>query len=174
MTTAIIRLTPKDAGRFLPLRKQMLIEAPWAFSATVEDDFALDLANVQRSLAEPSNVIVAAEAPDASGALIASAGIFRMKSPKFSHRAKLWGVFVDPQHRGLGLGRAVMAAALELAKGWNDVEFVDLGVSANAPEARKLYASLGFREWGREPEATQHEGRRYDEIYMSLRIDRSI
>jgi L-amino acid N-acyltransferase YncA len=43
-------------------------------------------------------------------------------------------------------------------------------VSENAPEAQRLYESLGFQQWGREPEATQHEGRRYDEIHMTLKL----
>jgi RimJ/RimL family protein N-acetyltransferase len=49
---------------------------------------------------------------------------------------------------------------------------VDLGVSENAPEARRLYEKLGFRVWGREPASTQHGTQRYDEIYMSLRLQR--
>lgn len=102
--------------------------------------------------------------------LVAVAGIRRMTSPKFAHRARLWGVFVEPDHRGRGLGRAVVSAAVDLARTWPGVDYIDLGVSENAPEARRLYESLGFREWGREPQTTQHEGRRYDEIHMTLRL----
>ncbi|HVY60236.1 MAG TPA: GNAT family N-acetyltransferase, partial [Planctomycetota bacterium] len=90
--------------------------------------------------------------------------------PKFAHRAKVWGVFVEPARRGRGLGKAVMASAIELARGWPGVDYVDLGVSENAPAARRLYEALGFREWGREPESTEHDGRRYDEVFMTLRL----
>lgn len=157
----------------MAFRRRMLTEAPWAFASTVDDDVALDPEHVRTSLADPENAVVAVEGPSGSGVLIATAGIFRMKSKKFAHRSKLWGVFVCPHHRGTGLGRAVTAAAIDLAKGWNGVEFVDLGVSENSPEARNLYASFGFKEWGREPETTQHNEQRYDEIYMALRIDGS-
>lgn len=169
MSAAVIRLIPNDAERFALLRKRMLTESPWAFASTPEDDDALDHAHLRSILGEDRNAIVAVEGVDA---LIAAAGIFRMKSPKFTHRAKLWGVFVEPGHRGCGLGRAVVGAAVELAKRWEGVEFIDLGVSENSPEAQHLYLSLGFEEWGREPETTQYKGQHYDEIYMSLRLAR--
>jgi ribosomal protein S18 acetylase RimI-like enzyme len=79
-------------------------------------------------------------------------------------------VFVEPDYRGRGLGRAVTSAAIAHARTWPGIDFIDLGVSENAPEALRLYESLGFTRWGREPEATQHEGRRYDEIHMTLRL----
>jgi ribosomal protein S18 acetylase RimI-like enzyme len=165
----VVRLSPSDAERFARFRERMLREAPWAFAATPEDDVALDPAYLGKSLAESENAILAIEE---AGTLVASAGIVRMKSPKFAHRAKLWGVFVDAGRRGCGLGRRVTAAAVDLARTWDGVDFVDLGVSANSPEARRLYESLGFTVWGREPETTQYGGQRYDEIYMSLRVDR--
>jgi L-amino acid N-acyltransferase YncA len=42
--------------------------------------------------------------------------------------------------------------------------------SANSPEAQRLYERFGFEVWGREPEATEHDRRRYDEIHMTLRL----
>jgi L-amino acid N-acyltransferase YncA len=63
-----------------------------------------------------------------------------------------------------------MYAAIAQARSWRGVDFLDLAVSANSPEAQRLYESVGFEAWGREPEATDHEGRRYDEIYMTLRL----
>lgn len=167
MAGTVIRLGPDDAERFARVRRRMLDDSPWAFASTPEDDSALDVARVRKALGEPDNAIVAVEAFEA---LIATACVYRMKSPKFDHRAKLWGVFVEASHRKQGLGRAVTSAAIALARSWQAVEFIDLGVSDNAPEAKRLYASLGFQEWGREPETTQYNGRRYDEIYMSLRL----
>ena len=63
-----------------------------------------------------------------------------------------------------------MTAAIEVARRWEGVDYLDLGVSENAPAAQALYESLGFRAWGREPESLEVDGRRYDEIFMSLRL----
>jgi len=94
----------------------------------------------------------------------------RARSPKFAYRASIWGVFVEPAYRGNGLGRAVVTAAIDLARSWSGVDYVDLGASGAAPEAQRLYERLGFAAWGREPEATEIDGRRYDEIHMTLRL----
>src|SRR5690606_5824131 len=121
MPIAVIRLTPSDAERFARFREEMLTDSPWAFASTLEDDDSLDLVHMRRVLGERENAIIAVEAAET---LVATAGILRMNSSKFSHRAKLWGVFVTPDHRGRGLGRAVTTAAIELARSWEGVEFV--------------------------------------------------
>jgi hypothetical protein len=45
-----------------------------------------------------------------------------------------------------------------------------LAVSARSPGTQQLYEGLGFRVWGREPEATEIDGHRYDELYMTRRL----
>jgi ribosomal protein S18 acetylase RimI-like enzyme len=194
---APIRLTPADAARYARLRRDMLDDAPWAFEASPGDDRALDLDHLARYLADDHRAIfavaagadLAASAAVSPGAdlptdaalgvgadlgtrtdLIAAAAVVRGAPPKFAHRATIWGVFVAPPHRGLGLGRAVVAAAIDLARAWTGVDYVDLGVSARSPEARRLYESLGFQAWGRQPETTAHDGQRHDEIFMTLRL----
>ncbi len=154
----------------------MLLSAPWAFGASPEDDKGLDVAHLESMLAKGAYAILAVEAPldavtpERECELVAAAGILRWDSPKFAHRATIWGVFVEPVHRGAGLGRAVVTAAIDLARTWPGVDYIDLGVSERAREARRLYESLGFHAWGREPEATEMGGFRYDEIHMTLRL----
>jgi len=180
---APVRLRSRDADRYARLRLRMLLDAPWAFGASPEDDKGLDVAHLTKALAEDGYAIFAMEAPAPTGAwanaagetreeseLIAAAGILRARSAKFAHRSSIWGVFVEPAHRGKGLGQAVVAAAIVLARSWPGVDYIDLGASERAPEAQCLYESLGFRAWGREPEATEIGGRRYDEIHMTLRL----
>jgi len=176
-----IRLQPRDAGRYARLRLRMLLDAPWAYSASPESDKGLDLAFLEKSLASETQAIFAVESPALAGAaaprgehekpeLIAAAGIMRQVSPKFGHRASAWGVFVESDYRRSGLGRAVMTAAIECARVWLGVDYIDLGVSERAGAARRLYESLGFVAWGREPEATEIDGVRYDETHMTLRL----
>ena len=58
-------------------------------------------------------------------------------------------LYVAPAHRGHGLGRALMDAAIELARNRGAV-WMDLGTSEDDTAARALYESLGFinREGG--------------------------
>ena len=49
---------------------------------------------------------------------------------KQRHRASIWGVYVSPAHRGRGFGRSVVAACIDHARTWPNIEWVALGVSA--------------------------------------------
>jgi hypothetical protein len=77
-----IRRKPSDAERYAKLRREMLSEAPWAFTATPEDDLSLDLAHLRSSLGESEHTILAVEAAAPPAPLIAAAGGYRMKNPR--------------------------------------------------------------------------------------------
>jgi ribosomal protein S18 acetylase RimI-like enzyme len=50
---------------------------------------------------------------------------------------------VQPDHRGKGLGRALMEAAMEFARA-RGADYMDLGTAESDVAARALYESLGF------------------------------
>ena len=60
-------------------------------------------------------------------------------------------LYVVPQSRGHGLGRALMQGAIEVARA-RGADHMDLGTSEDDVAARSLYESLGFinREGGRD------------------------
>jgi ribosomal protein S18 acetylase RimI-like enzyme len=75
-------------------------------------------------------------------------------------RAAIWSdalecylaeLYVVPQRRGRGLGRALMQTAMDVARA-QGADHMDLGTSEDDVAARSLYESLGFinRERGRE------------------------
>lgn len=157
------RVQPYDLDRYLDLRARMRRQDPVAFAGTSEDDGHV-------LLAQDRAAVFAVEGEP--GTLVALAGVARGPAAGFSHRARLWGVFVEPGWRGRGFGRAVVTAAIAHARSWG-VEHLDLVVGEASTEARGLYERLGFVEWGRKAEAVEHEGRRYDWIYLSLRLQPS-
>ena len=74
-------------------------------------------------------------------------GELRESSPTF--RSKMWAsvddVFVEPDYRNLGVGRALV----EGVKSWareRDADGISLQVAAANERARKFYRDLGFRE----------------------------
>ena len=173
----LIRLGPEDAGRFLAIRRRMLTAAPWAFDLELSADPQLALSDVRKLLeSEHASVfgVPDGSAPTQSVAdesrLVAVAGITRAEAVRYAHRARLWGIFVEPTHRRAGHATALVQAALAQARAWPGVDFVDLGVSENSPEAHRLYLRFGFQPWGREPETTEYDGQRFDEIFMCLRL----
>jgi GNAT superfamily N-acetyltransferase len=83
-------------------------------------------------------VLLAGEAPDGVAVLRFRASIW--SSGLECYLAEL---YVIPRRRHLGVGRALMHAALREARRWG-AETMDTGVDEPDGDARKLYESLGF------------------------------
>lgn len=166
-------LTPDDAEVYCAFRRQALIESPWAFMSSPDDDIAKSAAIVRERLLDKENVIVGAFGESGTSSLLAAAGVKREEKQKARHRAFIWGVYCLPEARGRGYGRAVMERAVAVARRWPGVERIGLSVTDYQPAAINLYRAMGFEAWGREPDALLVDGQRYDEIHMSLRLDQA-
>lgn len=170
---SIRRLSVADADAYVALRREMLADSPAAFASSPADGGGLDPAALRVSLQGASFAIFGAFAPAADRAappLLAAAGLARESKQKRAHIATLWGVYVTPAARGLGLGRAVVAAAIAHARTWEGLATLQLSATDATPAPRRLYESLGFIAWGREPDAIRHDARGYDETHMNLRL----
>lgn len=166
----VIRLlTPDDAPAYAALRREMLVDTPWAFLRSIDDDFAVEPEGIAAKLRENESDIAAAFNEDRTR-LLASAGVVRLDPKKTRHRALIWGVYVTPTARGQGLGRAVMTLAINSARSWPGVECIWRSVSDRTPAARALYESLGFKVWGTEPDAIRINGESAHEHHMHLRL----
>jgi ribosomal protein S18 acetylase RimI-like enzyme len=102
--------------------------------------------------------------------LIATAGFFREQREKRRHKGTVWGVYVSPDYRGKGVGRAVMSDLLNSVRELPGIECVYLTVSSHNRAARKLYEGLGFRAFGTEPRALAVDGMFFDEDHMVLEL----
>jgi ribosomal protein S18 acetylase RimI-like enzyme len=164
----IIRLLDEnDAQEFVRFRRASLIEAPLALTASPEDDFVSAADDVRKLLrGAPDWVIVGAFA----GSLAGTAGLYRSRHRKVSHKSYLWGMYVAPAFRRQHLGRSLVEAAIAHARTLVGVEWIELSVSSAAPAAQRLYESLGFEHWGTEPDALRHEGRSVVERHMALKL----
>jgi RimJ/RimL family protein N-acetyltransferase len=81
-------------------------------------------------------------------------------------------MYVAPEVRGRGVARALAAALIERAARVEGLDRLHLTVMAHNQAAVRLYLSLGFEVWGREPDAMRWEGASYDELSMTLRLPR--
>lgn len=73
-------------------------------------------------------------------------------------------LYVPSHYRGLGIGRALMSCAIDIAKAIG-YEQLRLDTTSGMLEARQLYASMGFTQT--EP---YNDAPRPDIVYMQLRI----
>lgn len=85
------------------------------------------------------------------------------------HRARL-GIGVERTQRGLGVGSALLQAAIRWARQERDLLWLDLSVFAHNERARRLYEKLGFVEIGRTADAYRMGKQSIDDVHMTLRI----
>ncbi len=73
-------------------------------------------------------------------------------------------MYVRPGSRKSGVGRRLVETIIEFAR--ERVEVIQLAVVSDNEQARRLYARLGFLEYGIEKKALKQDGRYYDEVLM--------
>ena len=109
---------------------------------------------------------------EVEGRIVGAAGIVALgKKEKIRHRAD-FGISIDQAYWGLGIGRALTRACIELARqaGYSQLE---LEAVADNAHALALYESEGFREYGRNPRGFRSRYTGWQElVYMRLELDR--
>jgi len=149
-----------DAALYRDIRLEALRTNPEAFGSTLEIENAQPLSWFSDRLGS-STVLGAFR----DGELVAIAGFAIQQGQKRVHKGAIWGMYVRLGARSAGVGRRLVEAILDLAR--QRVELVQLTVVRNNEQARRLYASLGFLEYGTEKNALKQDGRYYDEVLMA-------
>jgi ribosomal protein S18 acetylase RimI-like enzyme len=155
------RLAADDAVLFRDIRLEALRLAPDAFASTFEAESARPSGWFAERLGD-SHVLGAFRAEK----LVGIATLIILQSAKMAHKGHLVGMYVRPEARRSGAGRRLVAAIIETARG--HVEVIQLTVVAGNEIARRLYAGLGFDEYGREKKALKSGDRYFDEILMAI------
>ncbi len=158
------QLTHDDAGSFERLRLFALGDTPSAFSSSLEEEIGFSPSEVRERLSGKSGSAVMGAF--AGRELVGLAGVRREAKRKLAHKGLIWGVYVTPAHRRRGVGRGLMALALEFAERVLELRQVTLGVNAANKAALELYLSLGFVVYGREPEFMWVDGQAQDEFLL--------
>ena len=161
MDLQIRRLMPADAARYRELRLEGLRCNPEAFGSTYETESVQPLSSFSKRLAG-SAVFGAFRGAE----LLGIAGFAVRNGLKEAHKGLLWGMYVRPDARKAGVGRRLVEAVIDFAR--QRVELLQLSVVSDNEQARRLYAHLGFIEYGVEKNSLKQHGRYYDEILMAL------
>lgn len=161
------RLAPRHAASYRELMLEGYERHPTAFTTWARERQGLPLAWWERRLSADAD---AAErvfgALQDNGELAGVAGLSFEARDKVRHKATLFGMYVPPRFRHLGLGRRLVLSALRHARELPQLRIVQLTVTEGNDAARTLYERCGFVAFGVEPYAVAVGQQYFAKVHM--------
>jgi RimJ/RimL family protein N-acetyltransferase len=175
MANKVIDLRPleqSDLQAFIDLQRVALEHAPELFGSDYDWVQSLSVLNFEQRFARyqsyPTNFILGAF--DESSVLVGMVGFScDHHSSKLRHKAKVWSMFVAPQHRGRGIATKLMESIIDTAHTVLDCEQIQLSVSTENTASYSLYLRLGFTVYGTEVHALK-VGPEYVDEYLMVKF----
>ncbi|MFB5192162.1 GNAT family N-acetyltransferase [Alicyclobacillus fastidiosus] len=159
-----------DAPVYKEVRLRALKNDPGSFGSTYEQEATRPLENFAERIRHTKDQFTLGCFDD-SNTLVGIVNFARENRLKTAHKGNIYGMYIEPQFRGRGLGKALLLALIERAtKEYEGLEQIHLTVVSNNDLAKRLYASLGFEVYGVEPHALKFDGHYFDEDLMVLRL----
>ena len=152
-------LPPERWREAMELRLQGLKTDPIAFGSSYEEEENFTEAKWQRRMA---NALFALSDDKPVGTITY---LFDNKV-KTKHIARIFGVYVDPNYRGCGIGKKLLERALELIQENKNVVKIQLMVNQKQNAAVALYKNMGFIVVGQLKKEIKVGDEFYDELVM--------
>lgn len=161
------RLVSEDLDSYFENRLRALQNSPSAFLTTFVEEKERGSSHFANTLAHKGNEKVIFGAVE-NGTVVGTLGLFQETRPKLTHKAVIWGMYVDADKRKSGVGKRLVELAIQHARDHMRVAGIYLTVESNNFPAKRLYESKGFKIWGTEPKAMAAGESFFDEDHMVL------
>ena len=171
VTTEVCVLGAENAMTYQALRLRSLQEHPEAFSSSYEEEASRSLETLQERLHTTAHhfTLGAWHGP----ALVGIAAFSRYLGLKTRHRGMVGGMYVAPEARGGGVGKALLAAMIERARQMPGLEEMILAVTVGNGAARAIYLAAGFQPSHVEKRYIKVADRYYDIEWMTLLLKKN-
>ena len=154
------------ADAYQTLWLNALRQHPEFFSASFEEEAAVSLEKRAVMLDGSPNDATFGALED--GRLIGIAKIVRHFRRKMRHRATITGMYVAPEARSKGAGKALMDAMLNYGRKCEGIDTIVLAVTVGNEPARNLYLQAGFQFYYFDPRFLRIGSQYYDLEWMIL------
>jgi len=149
------------------LRLRALKDNPEAFSATYEESLRNGKEHfIHRIRPEEDAFYLGAF----ESGLVGMVYFRRDEGSKSHHKGRILSMYVQPESRGLGLGKALLQEVITQANHLSGLEQLHLMVVTTNDAARSLYRSMGFEVYGTVLQAFKEDEQYWDEELMVLRL----
>jgi RimJ/RimL family protein N-acetyltransferase len=85
---------------------------------------------------------------------------------KIKHKGAIYGMFINPDYQGKGIGSELMKLTLQKASEMEGLTQINLGVMSTNLNAIRLYEKMGFKPYGVEEKAVFVNETFLDELLM--------
>ena len=160
------KLTEDDLEAIWALRLRALKDNPEAFGSTYEETLARGKSWMLQRLRGKEDETFYLGAFEET--LIGMVAFYREEGSKSRHKGYVVSMYVLPESRGLGAGKALMQELIIRTKQIEGLEQLLLAVVTTNQAAYQLYRSLGFEMYGTEPKALKLGEEYWDEHLMVL------
>jgi ribosomal protein S18 acetylase RimI-like enzyme len=160
-------LTEEDLDALWSIRLRSLQENPEAFGSTYDETLQRGKESLRQRLRQPHAASCFLGAFD-DERLVGIVAYVREAGTKGQHKGYIISMYVMPEQRGRGIGKALLAEAIALARALPGLDQLLLAVVTVNTAARQLYHSLGFEVYGLEPRALKQGDQYWDEELMIL------
>ena len=162
-------LQASDASRYRKLMLQAYELAADAFTSTAAERRAEPESFWIKRIADPSGLGVVFGAFE-NQELVGTVALEFSAKPKTKHKTLVIGMYVSPETRGTGVGRALLEAAVVYARAKEGTLQLTLTVTEGNTQAISLYTAAGFQSFGIEPMAIRTPEGYKAKIHMSLSL----
>jgi ribosomal protein S18 acetylase RimI-like enzyme len=163
----IRQLCEDDAAASRDLRLRALREAQVPFLRSYEEEARRTVEDFASGLRGDDSANQGLGAFQ-DGSLVGTLFVQRHALLKTRHRASMGGMYVAPEARRRGVGRALLQEAISRLRAAGDIEQVELTVVRTEEPARRLYLSAGFKVQGVLRRAMKMDGEYFDEEELVL------
>ena len=161
------KLTVEDGEALWTLRLRALKDNPEAFAATHAETLRNGKEHfILRNRPKKDAFYLGAF----ESGLVGMVYFRRDEGSKNHHKGRILGMYVQPENRGLGLGKALLREVITQANSFTGLEQLHLMVVTTNDAARSLYRSLGFQVYGTMLQAMKVDEQYWDEELMVLRL----
>lgn len=165
------RLKPAELPTYKSLRDDMLVAYPEAFTSDAASARAMRPDDYRHRLGlereDGGHFLLGAWV---GRSLVGAIGCERDRSMKIHHIGKIVGMMVRSEMQHRGTGKALLDAAIGLARYAAGLEMLTLTVTASNAAAVRLYDRCGFRPCGTLPRAIKLGSAYHDKHQMVLML----